>query len=279
MLRYLASGPRNFITYPVPPSSERLNWEFYCISDGLGAPCFLSGKSPPLRSGALWLLPPRLNYGWQGDEKGCFRLSFHFTQVPEEVSGALGDRRYLVEDLDEGQIKALVELAAELEPHWKSPHSHSHLFYDKALLQLSIAILKNQPLKRDIPLEMLASERVERATAWFSACIARNPTIDEVAAALHMTGTHLRRLFKAVRRKSPHQVFREIQIKRACDLLSTTQLTQEEIARRSGFKSVTDFARVFRSEIGTPADKWRRTITTAKTIDSSRIAARNVRIS
>lgn len=261
MLRYLVSGPRNFISDPVPPFSRRLNWEFYCIAEGRGAPWLYSGDSPSLRTKTLWLLPPHVSYGWQGDIDGCYRLSFHFNQIPEEVISALGNRQYLKEDLDADQIKHLLELARELEPHWKSPHNYSHLVYDKALLHLSILILRGQPIRKEISLEMLSAERVERAIAWYTSRIARNPTVDDVASALPMTGTHLRRLFKVVLQKTPHRVFREIQIKRACDLLITTQLTQEEIARQCGFKSITDFARVFRREIKCPADKWRRRIT------------------
>jgi len=278
MLRYLAAGPRNFVTEPVPPTEERLNWEFYCVAEGQAAPYFTFGKNPPLRRSSLWLLPPRLRYGWRGDEKGCYRICFHFTQVPEEVRAALGDRPYLVEEMEPSKISHLTELARELEPHWKTPHSFSHLSYDKALLDLSIIILEKQPTRRDTPLEMIKAERVERAIAWFNFNMSRNPTVDEVASALHMTGTHLRRTFKAIRQKSPHEIFREMQVKRACDLLASTQLTQEEIARQCGFKSVTDFSRVFRCVIGTPADRWRKEVTATSSEDSSRIAARDVRI-
>jgi AraC-like DNA-binding protein len=278
MLRYLAAGPRNFVTEPVPPTEERLNWEFYCVAEGQAAPYFTSGKNPPLRCTSLWLLPPRLRYGWRGDEKGCYRICFHFTQIPEELSLALGDLPYLVEEMEPRKICHIIELARELEPHWKRPHSFSHLSYDKTLLDLAIMILDKQPKRRDVPLEMLPAERVERAIAWFNFNMFRNPTVDEVASALHMTGTHLRRTFKAIRKKTPHEIFREMQVKRACGLLASTQLTQEEIARQCGFKSVTDFSRVFRCVIGTPADKWRKEVTATISEDSSRVAARDVRI-
>ncbi len=259
MLRYLATGPRDFTSDPVPVT-QRLNWEFYAVPTGQCAPYFASGKNPMLRSKSLWLLPAGSAYGWRGDGRPITRIAMHFSNVPQEVSDALGKRKFLAVPLDVDEIARLTDLAAELEPHWKSPHHYSHLSSDKAALELSILILKQQPLRRDVPLEHLAAERVERAIAWFNIHLIRNPTVDEVAAALHMSGAHLRRLFRQIRNQSPHDVFRELQMKRATELLTTSQYTQDEIARQCGFRSLTDFSRVFRKEMNITADKWRRNI-------------------
>ncbi len=259
MLRYLSAGPRDFTSDPVPVT-QRLNWEFYAISSGQCAPYFATGKNPILRAKALWLLPAHSAYGWRGNAKPIERLAFHYSTVPQEVSDALGNRKYLAVSLDSSEIARLTALVTELEPHWKSPHQYSHLASEKAVLELSILILKQQSLRRDVPLEHLAAERVERALTWFNIHLMRNPTVDEVAAALHMSGAHLRRLFRQIRNQSPHEAFRELQIRRATDLLATSQHTQEEIARQCGFRSLTDFSRVFRKEMDTTADKWRRKI-------------------
>lgn len=261
MLRYIACGPRNFKSSPVPPC-QRLNWEFYAITDGYCGPYFTSGTAPALRTGVLWLLPAQSTYGWRGDGKKCQRIALHFSTVPEEVREAMGERRFLVAPIGPPEKARLAELARELDDHWKSPHQYSHLVCEKALLELSLLILKHQPLRKEIPLENIVAERVERAISWFTVNMTRNPSVDEVAAAMHVSGTHLRRLFKQALNQSPHAAFRKVQIKRATELLATTSLTLEEVQRQSGFQSVTDFSRVFRKEMKSTPDTWRKDILT-----------------
>lgn len=263
MLRYIARGPRNFTTNPVPPS-ERMNWEFYAITEGNAAPYFLTGRSPSLRSRILWLLPPQVRYGWRGDGRNCQRLAFHFSSVPNEVCAAIGDRPYLTVPLVPEEIKSLHALAGELESHWKSPHQYSHLVCERALLELALIILKQQPLHKEVPLDHLVAERVERAIGWYYANMTKNPSVNEVAAIIHVSPVHLRRLFYQSRGQSPHAVFREMQIKRAKELLATTQWGLESIRQECGFHSVTDFARVFRKEVKSTPDSWRKWILLTK---------------
>jgi AraC-like DNA-binding protein len=257
MLRYLAWGLRDFVNSPVPPT-RRLNWEFYAVISGSCGPCFPARRSPPIRSMALWLLPPQVSYGWRTSGRRCSRVAFHYSSVPSDVMNAMTDRDYLTVPISARQSKRLIALAKELVPHWQSPHQYSHLVFEKALLELSLLILSGEPQRKDVPLDRLAVERVERAIAWFVVNMSRCPKVEEVAAALHMTGTHLRRLFRQTNRPAPHVVFRSLQMDRATDILATTSGTLEEISAQCGFRSATDFARAFRREFKTTANKWRR---------------------
>lgn len=188
----------------------------------------------------------------------------HFAAVPAVVKDALGSQAFLVAPLSMADSKRLLGLAGELTVHWKSPNQYSHLVCEKALLELSILILQSQPPRKGIPLENLVNERVERAKAWFVVHMSRNPTVDEVALALHMTSTHLRRIFRQACGHSPHEVFRQLQMKRATELLATTSDTIAEVARQCGFKTPNDFARVFRKAFQASPDTWRRKIMAEK---------------
>lgn len=259
MLRYLAHGPRNFRTDPVPPL-PRYNWEFYAVLSGTCAPFFSEGKSPNMKDRALWVLKPGSVHGWKGNGKPIDRVVFHFASVPPDLLQAMGSSTCLTVTLEDGDDQKIRDLLAELEPHLRRPHQFSHLVFERAVLDLTIIALKQQPLRRDIPLSQIASERVERALAWYEINMARSPTTIDVAGAVNTTPTHLRRLFKKVKETSPHAAFRKLQLKRATDLLSTTQQTLDEIAPQCGFHSTTDFARVFKQEIGATANTWRRKI-------------------
>ena len=207
---------------------------------------------------ALWLLPPQAIHGWRVNGRSCERAAFHFSSVPSEVREAIANKAYLSVPISAPQSKYLLELANELDPHWKAPHQYSHLVCEKVLLELSLLILSGNPPHQDVPLEKLAVARVERAIAWFIENMSRCPSVDEVADALHMTGTHLRRLFRQANRPAPHMVFRSLQMDRAAAILAATSATLQEISAQCGFQSVTDFARVFRREFNTSPNKWRR---------------------
>lgn len=262
MLRYTNHGHRNFDTWPVPPC-QRWNWEFYAITEGMAGPYFLSGKSPAMRSEVLWTMPAMGTFGWRGNGNPCHRVVFHFSDVPKELRDALGEKRYLAVPLTPEEQARLLALAKELEDHWKAPHQYSHLVCEKALLELTLLSLKLQPAHREIPLERLVNERVERALTWFTVNMAANPDVKEVAGAMNMSEVHLRRLFRQTLKESPHSCFRKLQIKRAAELLSTTQLTLENVALQCGFKSATDFSRVFRLQMQTTPDAWRKSILTS----------------
>lgn len=257
MLRYMANGPRDFHKKPVPPI-PRLNWEFYLAITGSCAPVFPHTKSPEPKEKTLWVLPPHLTYGWRSKTGACNRVVFHFGAVPDEISEPLSTRKYLAVPLTDKEIEEVLSLAASLKVHWEKPHQYSHLYYERALIDLSLLALKDKIIKPQIPLRNRDSERVERAIAWYLVNMTRNPTVEEVASIIHVSATHLRRQFKAVRGKNPHKVFRELQLRRATELLATTSDTLDLISSRCGFQNVTDFSRVFRKEMKTTPDNWRK---------------------
>jgi len=259
MLRYMARGPRNFLDSPVPPM-PRLNWEFYVVTGGHCGPLLPAEKSPNLRTRTMWILPPHTVYGWRGDGRPCDRVVFHFGMVAPDLVEILSGKKFLAVPLDADEIARIYQLADDVMPHLEHPHQFSHLLFERAALDLTIIAVKNQPTRSEIPLHRLASERVERALAWYLVNMARNPTVAEVANTVNVTPTHLRRLFRTVRHCSPHRAFRELQLQRATSLLTTTSLTLDQIASQCGFCSITDFSRVFHKEMNTTADQWRRHI-------------------
>lgn len=257
MLRYIAFGTKDFHKYPVPPCA-RLNWEFYAITKGKCAPSLAGCPEVPLQSNTLWLMPPQLAYGWRTSQQTGYRYCFHFPMIPKEVQECIGNQKYLSARLSPSDIRQLDSIAKETLIQFKNPHSYSHLYYEKTLLELCLLILNGNPEKKKvIPLERLAEERTVSAIAWFSSYMCRNPTVDEVASVLHMTSTHLRRMTQKARGLTPHQIFRELQIKRSLDMLSNSTNTVEEIGKECGFQSAADFARVFRQKMGVSANTWR----------------------
>lgn len=257
MLRYLAHGQRNFSNSPVPLFS-RMNWEFYAVTQGCATPFFSDGEVTALHRRTLWLLPPKKRYGWKGNGKACLRAVFHFSRVPTEVEDILGEQKYLSVSLSAAEGAEISALAKNLLPHFQKPNQFSALHCERALLTLSLIVVREQKLRGTLPLHQRDDERLERAIAWYSVHLAQNPSVDEVANAIHMTGASFRLITKKIRGVPPHKVLREIQIKRACEVLANTADTLDQVVPQCGFQSVEDFCRVFKNEMGVSADVWRK---------------------
>ncbi|MBU3666052.1 MAG: helix-turn-helix transcriptional regulator [Chthoniobacterales bacterium] len=257
MLRYVAIGRRNFTTSPVPLFS-RMNWEFYAVTRGAAAPFFSNMEKPILRQRTLWLLKAKTSYGWRGDGKQCLRAAFHFSSVPPPVKQALGTRDFIAVKLTPKECGEVIDLAKSLEVHFRRPNQFSAMHCERALLTLSLMVLKDQKLQASLPYHQRDEDRLERAMAWYSIHLARNPLVEEVAEAVHMSGANLRLICKKLRGVSPRRLMKQIQIERASEILANTDDKLVQVARECGFQSVEDFCRVFKREKGVSADVWRR---------------------
>jgi len=71
--------------------------------------------------------------------------------------------------------------------------------------------------------------------------------LDEMAAQVDMSPSHLCKVFRAFTGHTPVQYFNRLKIQRACSLLATSRLTIGQIAFRLGFDDPYYFSRLFRN--------------------------------
>ena len=72
------------------------------------------------------------------------------------------------------------------------------------------------------------------------------PTMHALAEHVGFSDRHLRRAFAAQTGTTPRRYLTECRLEQATHLLATTRLTVDRIARRLGYKTGTQFGRVFR---------------------------------
>ncbi len=72
-------------------------------------------------------------------------------------------------------------------------------------------------------------------------------TLESIAKKLFVSKSHLSRVFKEITGDSFADYVRNLRIGLACNLLRTTNLTNEEIVKRCGLKDVPSFYRLFKS--------------------------------
>lgn len=260
MVRYLASGYRNFKEHPVPVG-ERFNWEIYVVADGEMAPVFPDRPEIPLKRNYVWVIPPGLAYGWRSGATPAKRYVIHLTSVPSALTQAADERGYFGREISDDEIDQIERLYLRFEKHAMSFSPLSELQVEKAVIEMALVLLSEVKLVSKVPLDKVDQGRVESVLVWYREHMSESPTVEAAAGSINLSAGHLRRIFLRVRGCPPHDAFMNIRLERAKELLSTTSQDLLQIAKQCGFSSDSDFCRVFSKYCGTSPHKWRTNIT------------------
>ena len=259
MLRYLSGGVRRFGTMPIGPHS-RLNWEFYAVVKGRCGVLLESGEKLPLRANRLWVFPPHHVHGWHGEHRHCRVVVLHCGTVPRQLVEAVPAAGFLERALSETESRQIQDLGSSLEPDFHDRNSLSELRFDRAIIDLTLLALGGVASPSPGSAAERMTEKVDAAIAWFRHHVREQPGMEEVAAAVHVSSSHLRRLFVTVRHQSPRAVLVNAQVELAMRLLAGSDLKIESVAAEAGFTSARDFSRVFSAQKGCSPSDWRRKV-------------------
>lgn len=252
MITYLASGQREYDTYPVA-LSVRTSWEFQLILSGRAAPSFVARHPQPRPQGhSLWVFPPAYPHGWVSDGS-CRILVAHFSKIAETVSGSLtGPRRVSLEAPDE---KRLVKLFAEVEEDRRQPGIRYMPRMDLLQAELSLIALRGFPER---PMHLRPEDLVQKAMGWYDTEMENGVGVGEMADYLGVNVSHLRRQFHEARGTGPQQVLREAKVARAEALLQGGGLPLTQIAHACGMGSESSLIRLFKDLRGMAPKQWVR---------------------
>ncbi|AOS43851.1 Xylose operon regulatory protein [Lacunisphaera limnophila] len=259
MLRYLANGRirwKNGMR-----CNTRTNWEFYAVIDGRCGVMLRDGQRPVLQEHMFWVFAPGCAHAWVDDGHHTYhRLSLHFSSVPFPLDELVQQNGgWLARPLAAADITRLLAIAGDLEQHFCAPVIASPLHFQRGLMELALLLLEgHRRAAEPMALTDVASFRVERALTWYTEHLGRNPSVKEVAEVVHVSPSHLRRLFAEVRQASPKELFRRVRLEKAQDLLGRTNLTLDEIARRCGYTTASHFCRDYKAVHRFTPSTWRR---------------------
>ena len=260
MVRYLACGYRDFNKQPTPVD-ERMNWEVYVVTDGQMAPVFPEREAVRLESDYVWVFPPGLSYGWRSGKAPVMRYVIHFTSIPRVLRQQVDERGYFGRNITCEQTVQIEKLYRRIEKHAMDYSPLGELEIEKAVIDLALLLLDGLKLTGKVPLDKIDENRLESVVVWYREHMSECPTIDTAAAAINLSAGHLRRTFQRVQGCSPHEAFMTLRLERAKELLCTTSQGLVEIGRQCGFRSDSDFCRVFAKYTGVSPHKWRTHIT------------------
>jgi len=221
---------------------------------------------------ALSITGPDCVHGWGGKpEDACKAMIFHFDEVDLAVRTIIGATGHRVVRFSAAELPALQELynrcakarraigTTPLEVK-KRAGFFEPLIYSIVAMELALFFLKHTPKTELGAAPNFGESKVTEALAWYEANLVRSPNIADIASFIHLSPTHLRRLFHKIRGMSPQTAFKQVQFNRVKWLMRDPAMTIEQIGESAGFGSASAFSRAFKIEFGMSPKAYRETL-------------------
>lgn len=201
---------------------------------------------------------PECAHAWGGEKsEECEVAVFQFDEIDPLLARVIGAGGQRIFTLESGGAEVVRHWAARCGRERESPGFFSSRVFEIAGRELSLLLLRKLPSMELGPAPDYAAMKVAAALGWYRASLVSSPTLAEVAAAVHLSPAHLRRLFHRVAGRPPQQVMGEVQFERAMELMGDRSLTLERVAESAGFGSGSAFSRAFRKKFGVSPQAFR----------------------
>lgn len=118
--------------------------------------------------------------------------------------------------------------------------------------RLAIQLLRDARLEYEMATgnQQDPQENVRKALKYIETYYSSNITIKDICQALYITPTYFQRIFLKFVGKTPYQYIMGCRLKKAREMLKTTNLSIEEIARQCGFVNIAHFSTTFKRSEG-----------------------------
>ena len=115
--------------------------------------------------------------------------------------------------------------------------------------------------------------RLSRAREFIDDCYHLPLDLDQISRQACLSRYHFLRLFRQVFDRTPHQYLTERRIKRAKELLGSSQLSVTDVCFEVGFESLGSFSTLFHRHVGRPPISYRARVFLFRRFPQSNIPA------
>lgn len=126
--------------------------------------------------------------------------------------------------------------------------------------RIAIQLLRDSKSEfSDLKQNQHMQENVEKALKYIETYYASNITINDICEAIYISPPYLQKIFVKYVGKTPYQYIMECRHQKAKELLETTSVSVEEIARQCGFVNHAHFSTTFKKMQGVSPLAFRKT--------------------
>ena len=260
-LLFSAMGERHYGLSDMPLHS-RGEWAFQFILDGSCSTLTRVGnkvREERLTGPVMVVSGPDAVHAYGGKpEDVCTAMSFHFDEAYYRLRHLLGKTGRRVAPMHPDGVKKVLKLYERCKEARKKSDVLTPLTYQIVGLELTLLFFSLLPKSELNKAADFNASKVAESIAWYQANMSKGLNIQDVAKAVHMSSTHLRRLFHKVRNMSPQEAFTQLQFDRSKELMLDSRYSLENIAEAAGFESASAFSRAFKKEFGVAPKVYRQ---------------------
>lgn len=251
-LAYMSRGQRSYGQKPIIARARGV-WEIQFILSGRARPTGVDCRITSGPGPRLYISPPDSSHGWTDDGDAASEVFvLHFRDLPDELRDCVTPAKPTLVEMSHKEYKALVP---NLESVWKESalkNLPASLLVQRLMIEIvQLAVTRLDPTA----IGPAAIDVTNRALGWLEENIGERPDVADVARAVGVSPSHLRRLFAVAGKPSPKSELTRLRIEAAQRCLRS-HWKQEAIAQFLGYSDISAFARAFRSVCGMPPRVW-----------------------
>ena len=222
---------------------------------------FIDGKNYNIKEDSFILLSPTISYRYRGTDDVYTDDWIHFNADENDLKMFEKLGIPINEPVCLGDIEELSELIHILSyEHYSCMEYSSEVekrYFEIFFLKLGRILSSGTSIS-----SRLFTEKNHRMTQLRTEIVtqpSRNMSVDDMASAMNMSRSGFQHLYKKMFGVSVIQDITRSRMERAKRLLSSTNLTVEEISRKCGYSNEYCFMRKFKEQCGKTPTEYRRT--------------------
>lgn len=245
-------GERHYGERPFP-GYAREHWEFQAILSG-NARITSEDRAAACASPKIYISGPQSAHGWTDDPSGRSEiLVLHFTDVPEAFHTWVALDGSMCLPLDAKGLRTLTFVRTHLETHYRCPRASTGAAVRATLYLLLEIVLAARTAQEPSSTrrDRYHQEKIRQALHYYERNLWFDPSVDAVGAAIGLSASQMRRIFRSTLGLSPHKSFRQRRMQRATTLLRSGE-SVTAVAHALGFSEISAFSRAYRAWSGKP---------------------------